>query len=239
MNFKRIYKPFGNAAILIEWPSLIDESIIKEIIVTAKKIEKNEAILDSVIAYNSLLLKYENPISDFDAKIKQLKKYESLKKNTEKKAQKLWEIPVCYDESFGIDILEIANQKKYTIDEVINLHTQTNYLIYFIGFQPGFLYLGGLNEQIHMPRRSNPRVRIDKGSVGIGGGQTGIYPQDSAGGWNIIGKSPVDFFIISKEQPCFAEPGDRVQFFSIDLATFNQLEKEVATKDYTPNFSWL
>ena len=112
------------------------------------------------------------------------------------------------------------------------MHTKTDYLVYFIGFQPGFLYLGGLHQNLHVPRKSNPRVRVDKGSVGIGSAQTGIYPQNSSGGWNIIGKSPLNFFNMKASNPCFAKPGDRIQFVSVDLHTFYQIEKEVANQKF-------
>ena len=119
------------------------------------------------------------------------------------------------------------------------MHTSSQYLVYFLGFQPGFLYLGGLDSRLHNPRRSNPRLRVDRGAVAIGGEQTGIYPQDSPGGWNIIGKSPVDFFDVSKSRPCFAKAGDYVQFKPVDVATFDEISKEVKQRDYKPKFHWL
>ena len=149
-----------------------------------------------------------------------------------KQDQFLWEIPVCYDASFGLDLEEIANKKKCSVADIVRLHTKTDYLVYFIGFQPGFLYLGGLHQNLHVPRKSNPRVRVDKGSVGIGSAQTGIYPQNSSGGWNIIGKSPLNFFNMKASNPCFAKPGDRIQFVSVDLHTFYQIEKEVANQKF-------
>ena len=149
-----------------------------------------------------------------------------------KQDQFLWEIPVCYDASFGIDLEEIANKKKCSVADIIRLHTETDYLVYFIGFQPGFLYLGGLHQNLHVPRKSNPRVRVDKGSVGIGGAQTGVYPQNSSGGWNIIGKSPLNFFNMKATNPCFAKPGDRIQFVAVDIHTFYEIEREVIKQEF-------
>tara|TARA_B100000787_G_C16198797_1_gene303037 strand:- start:1259 stop:1981 length:723 start_codon:yes stop_codon:yes gene_type:complete len=233
------YKLFGTSAILIEWPANIDENIIQDIVIFERKIVRNKAILDTVISYNSLLLKYRKGIPDFTSTTQQLKELYKTKVPIEKQPQRLWQIPVCYELSFGIDLEEIANQKQCSIQEIIDLHTAGNYLIYFIGFLPGFLYLGGLHPQLHSPRRSNPRVRVDKGAVGIGGAQTGVYPQDSSGGWNIIGKSPVNFFNIKKSNPCFAKLGDRIQFVSIELAVFHQLEKEVTDGTYTFKYTLL
>ena len=96
--------------------------------------------------------------------------------------------------------------------------------IYFIGFLPGFLYLGGLDERLFTPRKSTPRLRIEKGAVAIGGKQTGIYPQESPGGWNIIGNSPIQFFDNSKNTPCFAKAGDKLQFYSITLKEHHDIK---------------
>ena len=139
---------------------------------------------------------------------------------------------IINDVSFGIDLEEIANKKKCSVVDIIRLHTETDYLVYFIGFQPGFLYLGGLHRNLHIPRKSNPRVRVDKGSVGIGGSQTGVYPQDSSGGWNIIGKSPLNFFDINASESCFAKPGDRIQFVAVDIHSFYQIEREVINQEF-------
>jgi len=237
-KYKLTYKPFGSKAILIEWPSRIDEDIIRDIITFEKSIEPDQDLFDTVIAYNSLTIRYHDEI-DFDAEVAQLKGWYEAEMKQKDQDSRSWQIPVCYDPKFGLDIEEIAKAKKRSVEEVIQLHTAPNYLVYFLGFQPGFLYLGGLDEQIYTPRRATPRLRVAKGSVGIGGGQTGIYPQDSPGGWNILGKSPLDFFDITKPQPCFAKAGDRIQFISIDRDTFHQIEAEEQQGSYELKFQSL
>ncbi|MDR9488557.1 5-oxoprolinase subunit PxpB [Salibacter sp.] len=237
-QYKLTYKPLGKSAVLIEWPSKIDEAIIQDIVAFEKNIEKNKGVLDTIIAYNSLTIKYDNEI-DFDSETNRLKKLYKQKKRPKKQESKCWQIPVCYDTEFGPDLTEIAEAKKLSTEEVIQLHTAPPYLIYFLGFQPGFLYLGGLNDQIHTPRRATPRLRVAKGSVGIGGAQTGVYPQQTSGGWNIIGKSPIDFFDITKQQPCFAKAGDRIQFVSIDKETFNEIAAEEEKGNYELKFQSL
>lgn len=216
------YKPFGESTILIEWPAKIDEKIIQDIVGFEQSIT-NDNILDTVIAYNSLTIRYR-VLNNYNQTVLELKELYAIKNSEQKTIQRVWQVPVCYDVKFGLDLEEIATAKSLSVEEVIQLHTAPEYLIYFLGFQPGFLYLGGLNSKIHMPRRTNPRLRVEKGSVGIGGEQTGIYPQDSSGGWNIIGKSPVNFFDVSKEQPCFAQAGDRIQFVSVDFNEFCEIE---------------
>ncbi|MFY0630535.1 MAG: 5-oxoprolinase subunit PxpB [Flavobacteriaceae bacterium] len=231
-TYKLTYKPFGESAVLIEWPAKIDEDIIDDIVGFEKAISKKVNLLDTVIAYNSLMLRYHEPIKGFDSVIDQLKELYAIEKTEKKTNKRVWRIPVCYDVKFGLDLEEIAVAKKLSVDEVIQLHSEPEYLIYFLGFQPGFLYLGGLSKQIQMARRPNPRLRVEKGSVGIGGEQTGVYPQDSSGGWNIIGKSPIDFFDVSKEQPCFAKAGDKIQFESIDLENYSQIEVAIKKGTY-------
>ena len=232
MKFQLTYKLYGRSAILVEWPANISQDIIQDIISFERQVKEIDSILDTVIAYNSLLIRCQNPIVDQELTISQLKNKYAASSYLMKQDQFLWDIPVCYDASFGIDLEEIANEKKCSVADIIRLHTDTNYLVYFIGFQPGFLYLGGLHQNLHVPRKSNPRVRVDKGSVGIGGAQTGVYPQNSSGGWNIIGKSPLNFFNMKAINPCFAKPGDRIQFVAVDILTFYEIEREVIKQEF-------
>jgi inhibitor of KinA len=232
LKFQLTYKLFGRSAILVEWPANISQEIIQDIISFERQVKEIDSILDTIIAYNSLLIRYQNPIIDKELTISQLKKIYAASSYLIKQDQFLWQIPVCYDVSFGIDLEEIANKKKCSVAEIIRLHTEGDYLVYFIGFQPGFLYLGGLHQTLHVSRKSNPRLRVDKGSVAIGGIQTGIYPQNSSGGWNIIGKSPLNFFDINASEPCFAKPGDRIKFVAVDIHTFYQIEREVANQKF-------
>ncbi len=247
-KFNLTYKPFGETSILIEWPSKIDPEIIQDIHSFDKVLKKQQKVKETIIAYNSILVqlsnfqnyslhyKHRNDFERFSKKFKEL--YEE-KREIKKGKQKCWEIPVCYDLEFGLDLEELAKEKGIPISEIIKLHSEPNYLIYFLGFQPGFLYLGGLNQLLHTPRRANPRLRIDKGAVGIGGEQTGIYPQRSAGGWNIIGRSPVEFFEISKQKPCFAKAGEYVKFISINKEDYEKISQEVKNQEYQLKFSWL
>ncbi|MFY0603067.1 MAG: 5-oxoprolinase subunit PxpB [Flavobacteriaceae bacterium] len=247
-EYNLTYKPFGESAILIEWPSKIDESIIQDIIRFEKIVVKNQKVADTVIAYNSLTVLYKHNYfyslhykyrKSLERTVEKLKELYDKEKEEVKRKQKTWLIPVSYDPKFGLDLEEIAKEKELSIDEVIQRHSTPSYLIYFLGFQPGFLYLGGLDKQIHMPRRANPRLRIEKGSVGIGGEQTGIYPSSSAGGWNIIGKSPINFFDIAKPQPCFARAGDSIQFQPVNLEAFYKIQDEVKKGMYQLKYDWV
>ena len=228
------YKPFGKHAILIEWPAVIDENILENVLKYKNAIQKNniKAIVDIVNAYSSLTIYYHTTIENIDSEILALKSiFEMLDSSNEMKNM-LWKIPVCYDEKFGVDLEEISRTNKLKNNDIISLHSRAIYTVYFIGFLPGFLYLGGLDKKLHFPRKATPRLHVKKGAVGIGGEQTGVYPQESAGGWNIIGNSPIQFFDRKKEYPCFAQAGDKVEFIPIDLKTHEEIANLVAYKRY-------
>ena len=244
-NYNLTYKPYGETSILIEWPSKIDKTIIQDVIAFEKLITKEQKVIATTVAYNSILVSYEfmynyethyKHINDFSNSVKRLKELYSERRIIKNNNQKIWQIPVCYNLKFGLDLEELSMIKNISIEEIISLHTKSNYLIYFLGFQPGFMYLGGLEKKLYQPRKSNPRLRIDKGSVGIGGEQTGVYPLDSSGGWNIIGKSPITFFDVSKSNPCFAKSGDRIQFIPISIDEFNDIESQVKSDTYKIKF---
>jgi inhibitor of KinA len=124
--------------------------------------------------------------------------------------------------------LELLSQsKKISKQKIIKLHSSTIYDVHFIGFLPGFLYLGGLKEELHFERKSTPRQKINKGDIAIAKNQTGIYPRVSPGGWNIIGNSPINFFNVNLDPPCFARSGDRIKFISVDKNTYKVIEEKV------------
>ena len=233
-DFSLTYRSFGTVAILIEWPQIISEEILTDILSFQSSIEKNPPVglTEQVPAYASLTLFFEE-LNDFQSILKELKTLYDARISNQSE-NKTWMIPVCYEEQFGIDLQEISSTLKLSKQEIIDLHSSQPYKAHFIGFLPGFLYLGGLNNKLHCPRKETPRLEIKKGSVGIGGSQTGIYPIDSPGGWNIIGSTPTPLFDKSKTQPCFVKPGDTIKFDPIDQLTYEQIIREVKQGSYTP-----
>ncbi|QTD38948.1 5-oxoprolinase subunit PxpB [Polaribacter batillariae] len=234
MHKKTTYKPFGNAAILIEWQAIISKEILNDIILFKEKIKKEKATLitDFIIGYNSLTLKYKNEIGNYCNEVESLKLIYKQDFKLNKVEKILWEIPVCYDLEFGIDLEEISEKSNLSVEEIIKIHSKKTYTVFFIGFLPGFLYLGGLDKQLHFDRKPNPRLKVPKGALAIGGKQTGVYPQESAGGWHIVGKTPIHFFDIKNENLCFAKSGDQIKFKAISLEEFYQTEKEVLKNNY-------
>lgn len=139
--------------------------------------------------------------------------------------QDLVHIPVCYDEVFGLDLADVAQYNRLSIDEVINIHCSTIYTVYMIGFMPGFPYLGGMSSKIATPRKDFPRTDIQPGTVGIGGEQTGIYPLNSPGGWQLIGRTPILLFNMALTQPSLLKAGQSVKFYPINQNKFKAMSE--------------
>lgn len=228
-RFSLTYKTWGEAAILIEWPPVIKEEILYDIRRVQKLVEEKLYlyIIEVIPAYNSLTLFVRNDelkLNDIITKVAELNRHKKIDQKVE---QKIWHLPVCYDPSFGIDLDQVAERSKVSVEQIVKLHSQTLYIVYFIGFLPGFMYLGGLPEVLHTPRLSSPRAKVIKGAVAIGGGQTGIYPQETPGGWNIIGNCPINFLDLKKDPPVFSSAGDRVKFFPIDKKEHDRITEEI------------
>jgi inhibitor of KinA len=137
------------------------------------------------------------------------------------------EIPVCYGGKFGPDLTFVAHYNGLSTEEVIRIHTSGVYLVYMIGFSPGFPYLGGMSDKIAAPRRNTPRLKIPARSVGIAGNQTGIYPIETPGGWQLIGKTPVNLFRPNHTIPSLLRAGDRITFKEINLEEYQTLEEKI------------
>lgn len=150
-----------------------------------------------------------------------------LDSNLSIKESKVIEIPVYYGPPFGPDIEDVAKVNGKNINEVISLHSEREYLVYMIGFAPGFPFLGGMSKEIATPRRKSPRLKIPAGTVGIAGEQTGVYPIETPGGWQLIGKTPLRLFDSTRKNPTLLRPGDKVQFKPVSLQEFKKLEERV------------
>ncbi|MEM0933474.1 MAG: 5-oxoprolinase subunit PxpB [Bacteroidota bacterium] len=226
-------KPFGAKAILVEWPQQVDHAILNDILlfVDTLKNQDSSSSWEWVPAYNSVTLIWRSrERMDFEASkrfIEQL--YKNRNPQSEKRKHTIWKLPVCYEAEFATDIETSAHTLGISPYELIEQHTSNRYTVFGIGFLPGFMYLGGLPESLHIPRRKEPRLHVVKGSVGLAGKQTGIYPQDSPGGWHIIGNCPIPIFDASKEKPCFASVGDKIQFHTITKAEYDlrKIEAEI------------
>lgn len=135
---------------------------------------------------------------------------------------RLVELPVCYDESLAPDLGDVAAHAGLTAGQLVDAHVAAEYVVHMVGFLPGFPYLGGLDPRLTTPRRSSPRTRVPAGSVGIGGSQTGVYPIESPGGWQLIGRTPTRLFDVGCNPPALLCIGDRVRFVPLSLAEYQR-----------------
>jgi inhibitor of KinA len=227
--------PCGDHAVTIELGDAIDININQKVISLFHHLSENkiEGVKDLIPAYNTLtlvydvfLLKKKHPaISVYETMCSYLQKAAALIKEEISAARRLMKIPVCYDPQLAPDIVSLAETHQLTVDEVVRLHTAKIYRVYMIGFLPGFAYMGSVNEQLITPRRMQPRTIVPAGSVGIAGEQTGIYPFDSPGGWQLIGQTPIQMFDAKKTESCYLYPGDEVQFHAISIDEFKTVKK--------------
>ncbi|WP_139956108.1 5-oxoprolinase subunit PxpB [Flavicella sediminum] len=218
---------YGDSAVLLTFSEGFSEEIHTIIVnyTRSLKEKKIEGIVAIIPAFTTITISYDAHIISFK-ELKALLLHIPLE---EKKGQltRLIEIPVCYDTEFGKDFEELILHTGLTKEEIISLHTAPEYLVYMLGFTPGFFYLGGLDEKLFCPRKANPRMRIEEGAVGIGGQQTGVYSVASPGGWQIIGKTPVKIFDKTNlETPFKVQQGDRIKFVEISLEEYKNLKHD-------------
>jgi inhibitor of KinA len=216
---------FGDNGILFRWPEAINEETHYEILSLDAFLQKkyDDVINETVLAYTSLAAFFKESL-DTDEFIKDFEwpQLDTVEVNLETVT---YVVPVCYEPHFAMDLPRVAEHCGMKEEEVILLHTSVNYDVRFIGFLPGFPYLSGLDRRLYTPRIEEPRKFIEKGSVGIGGKQTGIYTMNSPGGWNIIGKCPLKLFDINNSPPSLFQPGDKLVFKAISMQEYERISR--------------
>jgi inhibitor of KinA len=234
-------KILGDHALVFSLEEKMSEEIIEKIMALKKTIESFhfDFIKELIPSYHTLSLVYDinlfyeneiatihnHSITDFGNAL--LTAFNSAAKNSTLKnsSEKIIRIPVCYDERLGIDLENIVTKNKISVDEIIQKHTEEIYLVYCLGFLPGFAYMGKVNERIQIARHASPRKEVMAGSVGIAGMQTGIYPMNSPGGWQIIGRTPLKIFDKTPTILGKLEAGNRIQFYPISFSEFEKLNE--------------
>jgi inhibitor of KinA len=221
-------------AVTIQFGNTIDLGLLNEVSGFNELLHENPfpGFRTTVPAYATLTVFFDplvvahsamTGVDGFDKVVNYLGNLHQQKKTTSLKTGETITIPVCYGGAFGPDLEEVAGIHQLSVDEVISLHSKAVYTVYMIGFVPGFAYLGGMTEQLASPRKETPRAAVPAGSVGIAGEQTGVYPLQTPGGWQIIGQTPLRLFDAARPQPSLLKAGDKVVFTPIDLKKFNQL----------------
>ncbi|GAK56278.1 allophanate hydrolase, subunit 1 [Candidatus Vecturithrix granuli] len=229
------YLPAGDSALVVELGNEIDPVInqtIRGLVLTLQQ-QTIPGIREYVPTYRSLMILYDPAVLWFDDLIEQVKKVESRLEAVSLPEPKILEVPVAYGGEFGPDLDFVAEHTHLSVEKVIALHTGRDYLVYMLGFTPGFCYLGGLSEQLETPRLATPRTKIPAGSVGIAGKQTGVYPIDSPGGWQLIGRTPLCLFDPQRDPAVLITAGDYVRFVQIDEPTYHQLAEQVQRGELT------
>jgi len=230
-NFNWKAQALGDHAIQFYVPEKMDPTMISEIkcfhdFISSLQLKE---IKDIIPSYHTLTLIYDialmhEPIAFANDLIEKFSSERKTKVAT-KEVNKIIEVPVCYDENFGIDLISMSTKLNLSINEIIKIHTENIYQVYCLGFMPGFAYMGDVNIKIQTARHAQPRKNVSAGSVGIAGAQTGIYPMPSPGGWQIIGRTPLKIFdkdpaILSK-----FKMGDAVKFYPITRTEFDSLNE--------------
>ena len=217
---------------LIEFGNKIDKNINKKIRIFAEYLDKNPfyGFIEYVpyfssisVIYNPIMIKSDEPYKTVKLKLEDILSKIDFAYDYE---EHIVEIPVCYGHEFGPDIENVAETNNLTVDEVIKIHSKGEYLVYMIGFAPGFPYLGGMSEKIAAPRRESPRTAIPEGSVGIAGMQTGVYPIETPGGWQLIGRTPIKLFNLDGDTKSLLKPGDIAKFYPISYEEYLELRQK-------------
>jgi KipI family sensor histidine kinase inhibitor len=220
--------PSGDSGIIVRFGNAITEEINKRVHDLQSILEalQTKGIHEMIPAYTDLLILYNPLENSFASMSESIRKAIDSPSESKKQNQRLIKIPTCYEGEYGADLKEVAKKTGLSTDEVIKIHSSTNYLVYMLGFTPGFSYLGGMDERIACPRKKIPRKDIPAGSVGIADKQTGIYPIESPGGWQLIGRTPLNLFDPDREEVFLCNAGDKLRFVPISIQEFELIKKE-------------
>ncbi len=226
--------PAGDQALLVEFGQHIAPELSANVRALRQSLHRIpiHGIRDMIPSYASLLVEYDPLSISSEVLSAEIRQRLPLKIEQLEGKQELFLLPTIYGGEFGPDLSDVADHAGLTAEEVVALHANRDYLVYLIGFTPGFPYLGSLDQRIAMPRLTNPRLKIPRGSVGIAGAQTGIYPSESPGGWRIIGQTPIPLFNLQADPPALFQPGAWVRFRPVDNIEFASIKRQLAEGTY-------
>lgn len=222
---KAEYRLAGDTGLVVEFGEGIDPEVNAKVRAMAKALEQNrpDGVKEMIPTYRSLLFIYDPVVTNPDLLCNLIQLVENTLEKIEIQPWKVVEIPVCYAKKFGPDMENVQKTHGLTMEQVIHLHSKPEYLIYMVGFTPGFAFLGGLDEKLYTPRLATPRMHVPEGSVGIANNQTGMYPIASPGGWQLIGRTPLKLFAPDRANPFLYKAGDKIKFKPISEPEYDLL----------------
>jgi KipI family sensor histidine kinase inhibitor len=240
-NTKPRFLPGGDSTLFIEFDNIIKPEVGRRVWNTLCEIQKSKipGVIESVPTYKSLLIYYDPLQIEFEELRSRLEILTLSIEDRQLHKPTVTEIPTVYGNEYGPDLEFVARHNELTTEEVITIHTSTTYLIYMLGFIPGFPYLGGMSPKIATPRKKTPRKIVPSGSVGIVGNQTVIYSNESPGGSQLIGRTPIKLFDIGKEPPALLHSQEYITFIRITQEEFVIIQKEAIRGIYQVNRSYL
>jgi len=227
-------KPVGDSAVRIELGQETSPLVHRRVRAYAARVEAAAipGVVEWVPSYAALTVYYLPHLVQFRDLCRALEGTVPSDQDVPLPPGDLVTLPVLYGGEGGPDLEFVASHHHLSVQEVVELHSRPEYLVYMIGFAPGFPYLGGLSEQLATPRLEKPRLSVPRGSVGIGGSQTGVYSVDSPGGWRLIGRTPVPLYEPHKETPTLLEAGNLVRFRPVDRNEYSDIESAVQRGSY-------
>lgn len=233
MGVNYTLSPLGDQAVMIQFGQAIGQEEYEKVMKAVMHLDQvsEDWLIEIVPSYTSITVFYdpvllhrqEMAYSPYEMACMRLRDIMSERSKHERKTERLIEIPVCYGGELGPDLSFVARHNRLSEDEVIELHSSGEYLVYMLGFAPGFPYIGGMNKRISAPRKETPRLSIPPRSVGIAGEQTGIYPIETPGGWQVIGRTPKALFLPDEDPPALLQAGDRISFKPISYDEYLSL----------------
>ncbi|MFJ8526878.1 5-oxoprolinase subunit PxpB [Bacillus sp. NPDC094106] len=229
------FSALGDQAVVVTFGESIHMDIYEKVQELFQSLKQSPfvGVIECVPSFASLTVYYdlyalwkqnERNIAPYDYVCEYISGLFYHSKNNEKTKRNHISIPVCYGGQYGPDLEEVAAYHELQVEDVIRIHSEATYFVYMLGFTPGFPYLGGMPKELETPRKQTPRLQIVSGSVGIGGSQTGIYPLETPGGWNIIGRTPVSLFRPGEDPPTYVQSGMYLRFIPITEEEYLILE---------------